>query len=304
LNPPSINFQPKRVRFLINPKSGIYSAGKTIKYIKGAFPAPEWEIDFKMLQLPEQGRSLAAQAVEKGYWAVVVAGGDGTIHEAVQGLAGSDIFLGILPLGTGNGLARGLGIPLNLKKACEVVKAGRVKGVDLALINGLRYFINICGVGFDACVAKTANDFRALGRLGGLFRYLAAGLVSLRRFRPRRLKIRYDGENLESDVLVIAVCNNGQYGFGKLICPAADPCDRQLNLVVIPPLSLPRFALNLWRLLNSRKMKGVHYLEGLDEILIERDPLANVHFHADGEPAGDLPLHIRLSSSQVMVLVP
>lgn len=293
------------LRILVNPKSGVHSLGRTLRTLKALFDRPHLRVDIHALKYPGHARKLAAEAAARGYWAVAVAGGDGTINEAVQSLAGRRTRLGILPLGTGNGLARGLGIPLSLKKAARIILAGRERRLDLGLINGRRYFANICGVGYDAWIARTANRLRGLGQVSGLGRYLAAGVLSLLQYRTRRLKIRAQGRRFESEILLLAVSNTTQYGLNAIIAPGADPGDRLLDLVVVPPLGPGSFLVNLFRLFSGQALARASYYRLTDvDVSVDGQPGPEVYFHADGEPAGRLPLSIRLSPRRLKVLAP
>lgn len=292
----------RRIRILVNPKSGFHSVTRTLRTLEELFAAPDWAADIHPLKSQGHARLLAAEAAGKGYWSVIVAGGDGTINEVVQALAGTRTRLGVLPLGTGNGLARGLGIPLDLRKASRIILQGRERRVDLGLINGRRYFINICGVGFDAWIAQTANRLRGLGKVSGLFRYLVAGLLSVFRYRPRRLRVAFGGRRVEGEILLLAVSNTTQYGLNAVIAPGADPGDRELDLVMVPPLGPRAFVSNFFRLFQGRPLEKASYGR-LTEIEIQGPP-SDVFFHADDEPAGRLPLSIRLSPRSLRVLVP
>jgi diacylglycerol kinase (ATP) len=184
--------------------------------------------------LPATDRETAAKAaraaVAGGASAVVAIGGDGTAHLALQAVAGTDIPLGIVPLGTGNDLAAALGLPSDPYLAVETVRNGQIRKVDLGRVtSGDRsvYFGSVMAAGFDALVNERANRMRWPR---GPRRYDIAIFVELARLRPLRYRLVCDGEPMELDSVLLAVGNTRRYGGGLMICPDADPTDGLLDV--------------------------------------------------------------------------
>ncbi|MEH0829744.1 diacylglycerol/lipid kinase family protein, partial [Micromonospora sp. CPCC 205714] len=186
---------------------------------------------------PDEAEAACRAAVAGGAGALVTVGGDGTVHRAVQAVAGTAVPFGPIPAGTGNDFAVDTGFPADPLAAADVVAAalreGRSRPVDLARMTGAdggdRWYGAVLAAGFDAIVNERANRMRWPR---GPRRYDLAILVELARLRPRRYTLRLDGEAHELDAVLVAVGNCRSYGGGMRICPDARPTDGLLDVVV------------------------------------------------------------------------
>jgi diacylglycerol kinase (ATP) len=226
------------------------------------------------------GVDLARQARADGCTLVVAWGGDGTINEVASQLVGTGTTLGIVRAGSGNGLARELGIPARPGQALEIALAGRDRVIDVGEIEG-HPFLNVAGIGFDAAMATEFN--RMGGERRGPMRYVLqvarAGLT----YPASRYTIEVDGRRLEIDALVVAIANLAQYGSRAVIAPSAQPDDGLLDVVVIEGRgTLGRIGLAP-RLFNRtiHKAPGVTVLRTTHVVVRTGHP---VPFHVDGEP--------------------
>jgi diacylglycerol kinase (ATP) len=184
----------------------------------------------------KSGADIAVQArraVGDGMARLVVAGGDGTMHQAAQGLAGSDCALGVVPLGTGNDLAGTLGIPHDPEAATARALAGGVRRLDLLRV-GETVSVSYAGVGFDSEVTRFANQVR---RLRGPLVYVYAVLHTLATFEPPTLRVQYDGGTFSGRAMFAVAANLPRFGGGMRIAPAAVPDDGWLDLVIVRELS-------------------------------------------------------------------
>lgn len=179
--------------------------------------------------LVERARRAAADGVER----LLVAGGDGTWHLAAQALAGSETALAPIALGTGNDLARELGLSLDPSRAVPQALVGPIDRIDLGRIDG-RYFCGVAGVGFDAAVADRARRVRWLR---GPAVYAFATLACLARYRPPRLRIETDEGVHEGEAFFVVFANTGHYGGGMRIAPQADPADGLLDVLCVDRVS-------------------------------------------------------------------
>ena len=176
------------------------------------------------------GTELARQAVADRCELVVAWGGDGTINEVASELVGTGTPLGIVRAGSGNGLARELGIPAHPDYALDIALTGRDRAVDAGEIEGHRFF-NVAGIGFDAAMAA---DFNALGgERRGPLRYAGVVARALFRYRAAHYSIEVDGRRLETDALLVAIANLSQYGSNAVIAPGARPDDGLLDVMVV-----------------------------------------------------------------------
>ncbi|MGC4807879.1 YegS/Rv2252/BmrU family lipid kinase [Micromonospora sp. DT233] len=234
-------------------------------------------------------------ALADGIGALVAVGGDGTVHRAVQALAGTPVPLGVVPAGTGNDFAAGTGFPADPLAAADAIagalRADRSRAVDLARMTGpagaTRWYGGVLAAGFDAIVNERANRMR---RPRGPRRYDLAILVELARLRPRRYTLRLDGEPLELDAVLVAVGNCASYGGGMRVCPAADPTDGLLDVVIGG-----RFDRRALIRARPRIYRGTH----VEHPLVSSHRARTVELtaegittYADGERALDLPVTV------------
>lgn len=224
--------------------------------------------------------------------AVAALGGDGVVHAAVQGLAGTGTSLAVLPAGTGNDLALALGVPADpvhaARAAAEDLIAGQTTRIDLAR-TGDRWWATVLCCGFDSVVSDRVNRLRWPR---GPRRYDLAIAVELARLRPRSLRLVLDGVSTEHEVTLVAVGNTACYGGGLAICPHADHADGQLDITVIGPVSR-------WELIRTRPLlaAGSHVehpavsVHRAREVRIESTgpSSAGLTTWADGELVGSLP---------------
>ncbi|MEU8009771.1 diacylglycerol kinase [Micromonospora parva] len=186
---------------------------------------------------PDEAEAACRAAVADGAGALVAVGGDGTVHRALQAVAGTDVPFGPIPAGTGNDFALDTGFPADPLAAtaviAEALRDGRSRPVDLARMIGVdgvvRWYGAVLAAGFDAIVNERANRMRWPR---GPRRYDLAILVELARLRPRRYTLRLDGVPHDLDAVLVAVGNCPTYGGGMRICPDADPTDGLLDVVV------------------------------------------------------------------------
>jgi diacylglycerol kinase (ATP) len=220
------------VRFLLNPAAGRGEAVGRLARLRilasGAGAG---------LVVSKSGADIAVQArraVEDGVARLVVAGGDGTLHQAAQGLAGSDCALGVVPLGTGNDLAGTLGVPRELDAAVARALTGPVRRLDLVRV-GEVVAIGYAGVGFDSEVTRFANQ--EVRRLRGPLVYFYAVLHTLATFRAPEMRIEHDGGTFAGRAMFVVAANLPRFGGGMRIAPAAQPDDGLLDLVWVREIS-------------------------------------------------------------------
>lgn len=229
----------------------------------------------------------AAKAVAEGTGALVAVGGDGSVHAALQAVAGTSTPLAVVPAGTGNDLALALGIPADplaaVRAAAEDLQAGAVRSIDAGLTDG-RWWATVLCCGFDSAVSDRANRLRwPRGRR----RYDVAILAELARLRPREVELVLDGEPYTVPVTLVAVGNTSWYGGGMKVCPDADPADGRFDVTVVGPMS--RLALVRSR---PRLTDGSHVEDAVVTVhRAARVELSSpgVTTYADGEPVAALP---------------
>lgn len=239
---------------------------------------------------------LARETAEQ---VVVAVGGDGTVNEVARGLAGTGKTLGIIPCGSGDGLARHLGISHNMDKAMKAIVSGKTSPLDAATING-RMFFSVAGVGFDAVVSER---FAKCGKRG-LSTYIKEGLKTWRIYSPEKYQIQIDGQDIEHEAIFITVGNSNQWGNGAKITPLADSSDGILDITVVEgfkALELPWLAGRLMTG-SAHKSRRVHTYRGKN-ITIRRSSDGPAHADGDWFPTGN-EIEISVIPHALDVLVP
>jgi len=225
---------------------------------------------------------------------VIVIGGDGMVHAAINNI--EDNPIGLIPAGTGNDFARALGLILN-NPISSIKRATSAKGelVDLGKV-GEEYFAAICSTGFDSIVNERANG---LTWPHGKMKYNIAMLLELPKFQPKSYKIVIDGKPLETQAMLIAIANGLSYGGGMKVCPAAQLQDGLLDIMILAPVSKFEFV----RIFPS-VFKGLHISHPAVSIVQGRSVqiTADAVGYADGERIGNLPLDVSISPNRMKVL--
>lgn len=229
---------------------------------------------------PDDARRFAEDALRANADLVVAWGGDGTINGAASALAHTKLPLGIVPGGSGNGLARDLGLPHDPAAALTVAATGATRAIDAGELGGSLFF-NVAGIGLDARIAaRLASPDARRGLLG----YIIATMGELRRYQPNDYSIQIaGGEPISTHALFVALANSRQYGTGAQIAPRARLDDGILELVVVQPQSGFRVAMRIPALFRGTlsERPGLLMRRGSDiEIRAERA----MSFHVDGEP--------------------
>lgn len=289
----------RKLRIIINPVSGTGKQKKAARLLNERLDSERFDAETVYTEYHRHAHELAKEAVQQGCDAVVIVGGDGSINEVGSALAGTGVALGIIPAGSGNGLAGSLQVPLNIAKAVENLNNYRIRTIDTGIANGIP-FMNVAGVGFDAYVA---NKFHK-AKLRGLWKYFLVGIRSLSEYRPQRFIFEADGRKFERVANVISVANSPQYGNNALIAPNALVDDGMLDLVICNDTTMLNslgliIRLFLHNIHKSPLVKTVRCKE-LTIIQERNDPS-----HLDGDPFElGQKLHFTVNPLSLKVIVP
>lgn len=287
----------KKILFVINPISG--GKKKTVfnKTVLEVLDLEKFHPTFQLTTGPNHAYEIGLQAVAEKYDAVVAVGGDGTINELGAALMGTGVPMGIIPEGSGNGLALYLGIPINETAALRRINRFDVQEVDAGIIND-RPFFNVAGLGFDASVSdRFANDTQR-GPIG----YLRSVINVLANYKPSKYTLRIDGETLEREAFMISVANSPQFGNNAYIAPHASVNDGILDVCIVKKFPLYFLPMMVFHLFN-RSVDQSEYVEIIPgkEIFIERKDSGPVH--VDGEPLsmeGNLSVSVKPNSLKII----
>jgi diacylglycerol kinase (ATP) len=268
----------EKILFLINPNSGTKHKGELPKLIHKLIDSNHFEVEIIETQFKGEATELVNMRLLDHYRYFIAVGGDGTVNEVAQALINKDAILGIIPTGSGNGLARHLKIPMQPAKAILLINKLNYSAIDYGTINAVPFFCT-CGIGFDALIGEKFD--KSIGR--GLFNYIKSALVEYFRYKPEIYKITIDNRTkIERKAFLITFANSSQYGNNAFIAPKADICDGKLDMSLIAPFRFyqaPSIGFRLFTgtidqspLLLSQQAKHVY---------IEREAEGLIHF--DGE---------------------
>lgn len=288
-----------RIALLTNPTSGKGQGAR----ISGLVAPRLRDAGHEVLELAgrhaDEALDLARMCVDEGVETLVVVGGDGMVHLAVQALAGSDTRLGLIPAGTGNDVARYLDIPRkDTHAATDIVVGGRERVIDLARV-GAKHFVTVLAAGFDAKVNERANQ---MTWPKGQMRYNLATLAELRTFRPIPYVLEVDGVQHRFEAMMVAVGNGPSFGGGLRITEGALLDDGLLDVVAILPMSKTGLVRTYPKLFSGTHVHHPQYRHFAARTVTVAAP--DIVAYADGERFGALPLTVEIVPQALRVLAP
>ena len=286
---------PKHIEVIVNPNSGRGRHKPLAEYFGNELP-PAMRWTEHATTCAGHATELAHEAVLSGADAVIAVGGDGTVNEVSKALIGTEIPLGVIPQGSGNGFARHMKIPMNTRAAVRRIARFRTAPIDTATLNGMP-FLATAGLGFDAQVGWRFSEYDKRG----LPSYLRASAETFFNFKPRTYRLVIDGEARESEAFLISFANAGQYGNNAWIAPSASISDGKLNVCILK--NFPRhLAPEIIFRIFSRQIENSKYYELIQarEIVVENPE----QFHVDGEPLeGESELRIQVNPRSLRVII-
>lgn len=290
----------QRMLLVINPISGSINKDRLREIVPQRIIATlSKDVDVKITEKSGDANEYAKQAVEQGYYGVIVAGGDGTVNEVATALSGSDVALGIIPSGSGNGLARHLNIPVDVDLSLDVIIENNVVACDYATVNDRPFFCTF-GVGFDAAV----SDRFARQRKRGKLMYVKSAIEEFVKYRPKEYTIKANGKEITQKAFLVACCNASQYGNNAYIAPSASMTDGLLDIIIIhagSPLNTAVLGVDLFTGYISRNTLLQSFRAPAATISRTEDGVA----HIDGEPIalGNV-LDVKCHSAGLKIFVP
>jgi YegS/Rv2252/BmrU family lipid kinase len=288
----------KKILFIVNPFSGVGRHKSIEKHIEKVLDHGLFDYEVKYTEAPHHATELTQNAINHKFDIVVAVGGDGTVNEVAKAIVGTDVILGIIPSGSGNGLARHLNISVFPEKAIRVINNQNVKKIDTAQANE-QFFVNLAGVGFDALVAK---KFAGQQRRG-FFKYFKIAVQEYLRYEPTKFTMIVDGQKIKRKALFISFANSDQFGYNTSIAPQAKIDDGFIDISIVKKIPLWK-TLFTATLLYSKQINRSKYIEVLraKEVQIIRKKKT---IHLDGEPIKlSKNLIVKVNPSSLSVLVP
>lgn len=287
----------KSILFIINPISGGKEKKGFPDIAKRYLDSSIFNAQYKFTTHARHAYELATEAVVNKIDVVVAVGGDGTINEVASALEGTECLMGIIPCGSGNGLARSLNIPLDNKKAVEALNKLDVEVIDTGVLDNWKFF-NMSGVGFDAQISHKFAKMVSRGLKG----YIKTTFKEIVNYKPQLYKINIDGKEIERSAFMISIANSSQYGNNAHISPQASLKDGLLDVCIVKPFPLYHFPVMGYHLFSrtSNKSRYIEIIKGR-KIRIQTDKPNIVHI--DGEPreiSGEISVAIKPLSLSIL----
>ena len=287
-----------KILFIINPISGVGKQKKVEKALEKVLDKNLFDYEVEYTEYAHHATVISLQAAIRQVDIVVSVGGDGSINDCVRGLIGTNVTLGIIPAGSGNGLARTLNIPLNIEDAIEVLNKKKRATIDTVKVNN-KIYASIAGIGFDALIAK---EFRKT-KVRGFNKYLSLILQFYPFYESQNYKMEIDGEKIESNALFISFATSNQFGYNTVIAPSAKIDDgfMQISIVKKVPIVMLPWTAQLLFLKNFDKSMYVKTYKAKEVKVINNSRLVNL----DGESVlMDKKLHFTINPKSLNVIIP
>jgi YegS/Rv2252/BmrU family lipid kinase len=288
----------KKIAFIMNPISGTTSKDRIPHLIETTLDQDLYEYNILMTERAGHASELAVSARDEGIDIVVAVGGDGTVNEVARSIVHSDTALGIIPCGSGNGLARHLMLPMNIKKAIQIINRCEIHNLDYGVINGYPFFCT-CGMGFDAFVSMKFAEAGKRGPITYVENVLREGL----KYKPETYEIEDENGKMRYKAFLISCANASQYGNNAYIAPQASMSDGLMDVIIMEPfdvLEAPQISIDMFNktLDKSSKIKTFK----CKKLRIHRKEAGVIHF--DGDPVmTDKDIEIELKEKGIRIIV-
>ncbi len=268
---------PRKLLFIVNPNAGKKISNAIIKIIRKEFPQNMY-YQIVIWKNKDHFDEISSLLKSEGYTDAIAVGGDGTVNKVASEIKGTTIRLGIVPIGSGNGLARSLGLSMDIEEVIKQIVEGKHAVIDSGLVNGDSFFCT-SGIGFDAHIALLF----AQSKSRGLQAYVKITVAQLLKYRAKTYTLKLNGQTFNRKAFLITVANAGQYGNDFYIAPQAKLDDGLFHVVILKPFNvfqLPGIFINIL-LKKANKSRSVETYT-TNSVIISRDDKDSLHY--DGEP--------------------
>jgi YegS/Rv2252/BmrU family lipid kinase len=276
-----MNRRPEKILLILNPTSGFISKDIAVSLIMKKLRRHFSSVSLVNTSSPLHASEITRQGL-KHFDVFVAFGGDGTVNSVAASLLNTNKTLGILPGGSGNGLARNLGIPLSWLRALDTLISGRDVFIDTGNING-RHFFNVAGMGLDGLISK---KFNLESKTRGILPYVYFALKGYLEMPQFSVRVTTANSEFEDEIMILALANFRQYGAKAVIAPLASPYDRLLDLCILKKFKLLQSSLNVQRLFNGTIHKYPFYKTFKFDRVRIRSLHGPIPYHFDGEYGG------------------
>lgn len=287
----------RKILFIVNPNAGKKISGKLIETIRNEIPSNIFN-EIIIWKDKDHFQEIADTLKTGQFTDAIAVGGDGTVNQVAKTIINTNLAFGIVPAGSGNGLARSLGISMKIEEAIKQIAAGNTKLIDTGSVNGIPFFCT-SGVGFDAHIGKLfASSVKR-----GLQSYVKITLREIFAYKPSKYVITIDGNKIEREAFLITVANAGQYGNDFYIAPQAKLNDGVFHLVILKPFVLIKGIGAVIKVLKKKANESllIETLQG-KEIIITRNSPDSIHFDGEPEMQGK-DLHYKIYPNSLKVII-
>lgn len=287
----------KKIRFIINPISGVGQKNILPELIDRCLDSNIFKHDIVLTDYPKHAKEIAIESAEAGYDIVCAVGGDGSVHEVGTALIGSKTKLAIIPVGSGNGLARHLKIPLEIEQAITTINQQKSLVMDTGLVND-KPFLGVGGYGFDALIAKKFDEQDTRG----FWTYAKLVLKEYFLYKPTSITIEVNNQKIDQEFILCTIANASEFGNGFCISPNSDVTDGIFELCLLKPF--PKTYTPF--IIRQFFKRSIHQSPYMDIIPIKKARITSVEHlaHYDGEPfevRTELNVEVKAKSLEVIV---
>lgn len=288
----------RRILFIMNPISGTSNKKGIPDLIHSGIDSERFDYEIRLTEYAGHAAAIAAEARDNHIDVVVAIGGDGTVNEVARSLVHSETALGIIPCGSGNGLARHLLLPLNVKKAIAVINKCEIHKLDYGVINGHEFFCT-CGMGFDAFVSQKFAESGKRGPISYIENILREGL----KYKPETYVVEDETGTKRYKAFLISCANASQYGNNAYIAPQASMSDGLLDVVVMEPfdvLDAPQVSIDMMNKTLDKNSKIKTFR--CKQLHIHRNQEGVIHYDGDPVMTGkDIDIHLEEKGINIVV---
>lgn len=290
--------RPKRIVFIVNPKAGTNLQRHIRESVDKYLNHKRFEYGFRFTERAQHAKELAEQAIAEGYEVIVAVGGDGSINEVASAVMGTDAVLGIVPAGSGNGLAMHLGYGRDVDEAVKMINAAEEHVIDVGWMNG-RPFFNIAGIGFDGLVSNLMKGSNWRGFIPYFLNSVKAGL----QYTPRECRIEIDDRVLTEKCFIISIANGPMWGYNFQIAPDARLDDGLFEVVLLKDAPKWQYFAAVPATLNG-KIYDADFVEHFTTSRVKITTEGKNFVHLDGEGAmleGEMEFEIKPKALKILV---
>lgn len=288
-----------KIYVIINPIAGIGSKKNIPEKFISYIDQQHYDVHFFITGYPGHANDIATEAVKRKVKYIVAVGGDGTINEVAKAMVDTDSILGIIPFGSGNGLARDLNISTNIELAIKTFLKKKIIKIDYGIVNDHVFFCT-CGMGFDASVSENFAKEKTRGPL----KYVTNVVGTYMNYEPEEYSVTFPDGNITEKAFLITCANTAQYGNNAFIAPKASIQDGLMNIAILKPFGvheIPQTAIQLFS-------KNIDSNKNLTEIVTSQATINRKNpgwIHVDGDPLyEDSKLNIEIRTKGLRVIVP